>query len=123
MGILLSLEFSRGRLSPRGLGIALLILCIAYGTAAVLIIKKSAKELTLPLGLSGTSIDPATRKLLLRRIRRAKTTIALMGIVLMLALIQIRDFPVLPLLVGLAMNLLITAQSVQTVIRLKKILD
>ena len=46
-----------------------------------------------------------------------------MGVALALGLIQINDFPVSPLLVGLTMNLLITIQSVQTVIRLRKILE
>jgi hypothetical protein len=92
-----------------------------YATAMVLITKKSAKEFTVLL--TGPSIDPATRKLLLRGIRRAKTTIVLMGAALALALIQIKDFPVLAVLVGLTLNLLITAQSVQTVIRLRKILN
>ena len=53
----------------------------------------------------------------------AKVRIALMGIVLVVGLNQTRDFPVLALLVGLALNLLITARSVQTVIRLRKILN
>jgi drug/metabolite transporter (DMT)-like permease len=42
--ILLALEFGRGLLSPRELGIALLILCVAIGGGAVLIIRKSVSE-------------------------------------------------------------------------------
>jgi hypothetical protein len=42
--ILLALEFGRGLLSPRELGIALLILFVAIGGGAVLIIRKSASE-------------------------------------------------------------------------------
>jgi hypothetical protein len=119
---LLTVAFSRGLLSPRGLGIALLTLCIAIGSAAVLIIKKPAKEFAVSPGPHGT-IDAVTRKRLLWRLRMAKTRIVIMGIALVLGLTQIRDFPVLALLVGLALNLLITAQSVQTVMRLKKILN
>jgi hypothetical protein len=73
--ILLIYAFIRGFLSFRGFGIATGILCITYATAMVLITKKSAKEFTVLL--TGPSVDPATRKLLLQRIRRAKTTIAL----------------------------------------------
>jgi hypothetical protein len=40
-----------------------------------------------------------------------------MGAVLVLGLTQIRNFPVLPLLVGLVVNLLTTAISVRTVVR------
>src|SRR5713101_1229299 len=82
--ILLIYAFIRGFLSFRGFGIATGILCITYATAMVLITKKSAKEFTVLL--TGPSIDPATSKLLLRGIRRAKTTIVLMGAALALAL-------------------------------------
>jgi hypothetical protein len=122
--VLLSYEFSRGLLSPRGLGAALLMVCIAIGVGVVLIIKKSAKELPILLGPHGTPIDPGTRKLLLRVIRRAKIRIATMGVLLVLGvgLPEIRDVPVWALLVALAMNLLIIATSVQTVVRLQKTL-
>ena len=117
--ILLSYEFSHRNLSPRWLGIALLIVCVAIGTAAAFLIKKSAKEFAVP---PGTRVNAVTRKQLLRQIRMAKTTIAIMGGALVLGLTQIRDFPLMPLLVGLVLNLLITAQSVQTVVRVRKIL-
>jgi len=121
--ILLVREFSHGLLSPRGYAIALPALGAAVFIGAVLIVKRSAKEFAVLPGPPGTSIDAVTRKRLLWRLRMAKTRIAIMGIALVLGLTQIRDFPVLALLVGLALNLLITAQSVQTVIRLKKILN
>ncbi|MCU1272345.1 MAG: hypothetical protein JWN74_3639 [Acidobacteriaceae bacterium] len=117
--ILLSYEFSHRNLSPRGLGIALLIVCAAIGTAAAFLIKKSAKEFAVP---PGTSVNAVTRKQLLWQIRMAKIRIAIMGVALVLGLTQSRDFPLLALLIGLVLNLLITAQSVQTVVRVKKIL-
>jgi len=46
-----------------------------------------------------------------------------MVIALVVALIEIRDFPVPALLVGLELNLLTTAHEVRTVIRLRKVLD
>ena len=55
--ILLVLEF--GRLSPRELGIALLILCVAIGSGASLIVKRSASEYRQA---SESSIDAVPRK-------------------------------------------------------------
>ncbi len=123
VGILFVREFIRGALSPRGFGIAGLILGLAYCTAVALTIKKSAKEFTASLGPSAPSIDEATRTLFLRRIRRAKTNIAFLTVVLVLALIQIRNFPPLALLVGGALNLLTSAHEVRTIIRLKRVLN
>jgi len=57
--ILLAVEFGRGLLSPRELGIALLILCVAIGSGAVLIVRKSAGEYRVA---PEPSIDDVTRK-------------------------------------------------------------
>jgi hypothetical protein len=119
--ILVSYEFGRGSLSPRGLGIALLALLIAIGIVLVLIIR-SAKGFTAPLGQPETSIDPANHKRLFWLIRMAQARVATMAVVVVLGLTQIRDFPVWALLVGVAISLAITAKSVQTVVRLRKIL-
>jgi hypothetical protein len=131
--LLLTYGFSRAFFSPRGLGVALVILCIAIATGAVLINKTSAKEFAVPARLPGAAIDTVTRKRLLWRIRMAKTTIAIMGVGLVAGLTEARAVPfweqpgrwprVSALLVGVIMNLLITARSVQTVVRLKKILN
>ena len=119
--VLLAREFSHGVLSPRGLGIALLMVCIAIGVGFVLI-KRSAKELTIPSGQSESPVDDVTRKRLIWRLRAAKTMIVLMGVGLVFGFTQVRNGLLFPLLVGLVMNLLITAKSVQTVVRLKRIL-
>jgi hypothetical protein len=95
------------------------MVCIAIGVGFVFI-KRSAKEFAPP---SGNPIDDLTRKRLIWRLRAAKTMILLMGIGLVFGLTQVRNGPLLPLLVGLVMNLLITAKSVQTVVRLKIILS
>jgi hypothetical protein len=123
VGSLLNYVFGRGLLSPRGLGVALLILCIALVSGFLLSVKKSAKEFAMPLEPDGTATNATTRKLLLWRMRRAKKRIVIMVFVLALALINFRSFPLLPLLVGVALNLLITARSVQIVFRIKKALN
>lgn len=55
----LGLEFGRGLLSPRELGIVLLILCVAIGSGAALIVRKSASEYR---EAPEASIDDVTRK-------------------------------------------------------------
>jgi len=94
--LLLSYEFIHGLLSPRRLGLALLILCIASGLGDVLIIKKSAKEFAIPPLPPRTPIDAFDRKLLLRVVRKAKIRIATMAVhlVLGMGLPEIRNVPV-----------------------------
>jgi hypothetical protein len=125
--LLLAMGLSRGILSPRGLGFAMLILCMAI-TGFVLISRTTAKGGQLKV-LS--PIDAATRKRLTWRIRAAKTMIALMALGLVGALNEARNFSTWgpdrrltasALLVGLVMNLLITTVSVKTVVRLQRIL-
>ena len=75
---------------------ALLILCIASGLGAVLIIKKSAKEFAIPPLPPRTPIDAFDRKLLLRVVRKAKIRIATKAVLLVLGmgLPEIRNVPV-----------------------------
>jgi hypothetical protein len=122
--MVLAVEFSRHQLSPRGLGIGLLIVCIFIGAVVASIVGKSHREFNAQAGQpAAAAIDAVTRKRLLSRMRRAKITIVLMFVVLVLGLTQIRLLPIGPLIIGVAINLLTTAKSVQTVIRLKRILN
>lgn len=57
--ILLAVEFGRGLLSPRELGIALLIVCFAIGSGAALMVRKSASEYR---EAPEASINDVTRK-------------------------------------------------------------
>jgi hypothetical protein len=111
---LLVLAFSRGFLSPRGLGIALLIMCVAIGSVAI--IKKSAKEFAI---LPGTSIDDTTtRKRRLLGIRAGKAMIALLALTLVLGLF--RGGPLAPVLVGIAVNLAMMLSLIWWVLRLQR---
>jgi hypothetical protein len=116
--VLLALGFSRGLLSPRGLGVAILTLGAALGIWAVLIIKKSAKEFTVPPGPLGASIDAVTRKRRLLGIRVGKMAIVVLVLLLIFGLRQ--GGPLLPLVVGAVVNLCIMAAVVQVVIRLQR---
>lgn len=114
---LLALGFSRGLLSPRELGIAIVMLGGGVGTWAVLIMKRSAREFKLP---PGTSIDDVTRKRRLLGIRAGKVAIAVLAVLLLVRLRGIGSDPLLPLLVTIAINLCIMAAVIQVVVRLQK---
>ncbi len=116
--VLLALGFSRGLLSPRGLGIAILTLGVAVGIWAVLIMRKSAKELKVPPGPPGASIDAVTRKRRLLGIRIGKVAIVVLLLLLIFGLL--RGGPLLSLLAGAIVNLCIMAVIIQMVIRLQR---
>jgi hypothetical protein len=119
----LALASRHGLLSPRAMGIALLILCVAIGAAAVRIAKKTSREFKVPAEPPGAATDVATRNRLLWRIRMAKMMIVLMGGGLAVGIIEIKDGPILPWLVGLALNLLTTGRSIQVIVQSKKLLN
>jgi hypothetical protein len=122
--ILLVREFSGGTHSPREYGIALLMLCVGIGAGAILVIRKSSQDFAESPVSPGTPIETDTRKQLLRRIRRARIRIVAMAIVLVLGFgsNEIRSAPAWAILVAVAINLLITARSIQTILRLQRIL-
>jgi hypothetical protein len=119
-----ALAFGHRLLSPRALGIVLLISCIAFGVAAVLTVKKSSREFMVPpRPPRDIAIDAVTRAQLLRRIRLAQIIIVIMGAALVVGLTEIKDGPILPLLVGVVLNLLIIGRSIHTIVQSKKILN
>jgi hypothetical protein len=116
----LALETGRGHLSPRGLGISLLIVCFSMGVGFALIVRRTASEFKVPPPAPGSPIDDDTRKRLLLSIRGAKAMIILLAAGLVFGLSQ--GGPPLPLLVGAAINLSITAWLILRVRRLQKTL-
>jgi len=125
MLILVAVAFAHRLISPRGLGVVIFALYVAVFATVVFVCKKSAGE----SGLGSVSIDTPTRKVLVRRMWMAKMMIVLMTVSLIAAIVsfasskEFREGPIVPLLVGLVMNLLITASSVRTVMRLQKLLS
>jgi hypothetical protein len=118
--ILLTRGFAHGLLSPRGLGIALLTVCVGIGIWAVLIIRKTAAELRATSVPAGASIDEATRKRRLLSIRAGQLAIVILALSLLIGLRQIRTAPLLPLVVGAAVNLCIMAVVIRIVVRLQR---
>jgi len=121
--ILVAREFAHGHLSPRELGITLLILSIAIGTWGVLISKKTAKEYRVTPGPPGTAIDPVTRKRRLLGIRVGQVVIVILALSLLNGLRLIGQAPVLPLLTGVVVNLCIIGVVIRVVVKLQRSLS
>lgn len=126
--ILLAREFAHGLLSPRGLGIALLIVCIGIGLWAVLIMRKTGAELILERkraaqsleGPAVTAIDLLRSKQRMFFIRLYKGVIALLVVALVTGLSKAKYFPWWATLVAVALNLGMTASFIWALRRLQK---
>ena len=94
-----------GLLSPRGLGIALLTVCIGIVIWAVIIIRKTAAELRETPTPQEVPIDGATRKRRLLGVRAGQLAIVILALSLLSGLRQIGTAPLFPLAVGAAVNL------------------
>lgn len=116
--ILLSHEFSQGLLSPRGFRIALVAVAVGMSVWAGLILNKTTRELRRPLGSPDTPIDGTVRKRRLLGIRAGKAMIVLLAVSLIFGLSQ--GGPLLPILVGVAVNLGMMAALIWWVVRLQK---
>lgn len=113
--VLVSLGFSYGVISPRGLGIALATLGAAIVYCLLLIARKTAKQLRVPAGMS---MDAATRGWGRRLVRVLKIWIVVLALSLAYSFSQ--DMPVSSRLVGIAINLCLVAAGIQTIVRLQK---
>jgi hypothetical protein len=118
-------EFGNGALSSRALRISLAALAIAVGSTTVVMLKRSATKFTASRTGHGPLTDTGIREGLVRQIRKAKIRVVAMTALLLLGLglPEIRSAPLWVLLVALAVNLLITGTSVQTIVRMKRSLS
>jgi len=121
--ILLTREFAHGLLSPRGLGIALLTVCIGIVIWAVIIIRKTAAELRETPTPQEVPIDGATRKRRLLGVRAGQLAIVILALSLLSGLRQIGTAPLFPLAVRTAVNLCTMAVVIQVVMRLQRSLN
>jgi hypothetical protein len=83
--ILIAREFARGLISPRGLGVALLIVSVGIGVGTVLIIRKETAELSRSSASPGTAADESTRRSLMNRLRAIFALISGGGLLIFLA--------------------------------------
>jgi len=117
--LLITLAFIRGFLSPRALGIALLLLVLTEAALFVRIVRKVDNRSRLQPDPHCT--DDAERKRRLLYIRLGKLVILFLFLFLLLinGLFKLRDGPLMPLLVGIAINILATFAVARTVMRLQ----
>jgi hypothetical protein len=111
--ILVSIAFSRGLLSPRELGIAMVILFIAIFISLRLIRKKLAKQIAEP----AIALDDDTRRRILRGIWMRKVWIGVLALLLLVGIANgVANRAWLPTLAGVGMNLLwmyVTAHEIR----------
>ena len=121
--VVLALGFANGILSPRGLGIALLTVCVAVGIGVVIVTRKTAAELSETSEPLGIPINEATRKRRVLGIRVGQLAIVVLFVLLLNGLREIGRVPTLPVLVGAGINLCIIAAVVWVIVRLQKTLN
>jgi hypothetical protein len=114
------MAFSRGLFSPRELGIAMVILFIAYFISLGLISKKIAKQ----SAESAIALDDDTRRRILREIWMMKAWIGLLAVSLPIGIVNgVANRAWLPTSVGVAMNVLLTYALLQAIKRWRKRLN
>src|SRR5579864_3906413 len=116
--LVLARLFATGHLSPRGLGIGLLMYCIGVSCLFIQVVKKSAR--TEPE--ASLRIDDMSRRRRLLAVQAGWTAIAILVLLLINGLRQLGNVPTLPLAVGATMNLLTTAVILRIVLRVQKTL-
>ena len=115
--MLVALAFVAGFLSPRALGIALLLLVVGEAALFLRIVRKAAKVSRMQL--EPVCVDKAERRRRLLYIRLGKMAILFLVLLLINGLLKLRGGPLMPLLVGIAMNILATFAIARTVMRLQ----
>jgi Na+/H+ antiporter NhaD/arsenite permease-like protein len=94
-------ESVAGELSPRGMGVACLILCVTAAIVLTFLLEKY-RFVEKP---SKRAIDAVTHRQILRKIRTFKVVIVIMPLLLVYALWDSRGEPVLPRLTGAVISL------------------
>jgi hypothetical protein len=114
ISLVLVRELVVGFLSPRGLGIALLLLFIGSLIVFTRMVAADVRtrSRTWP---EGQPLDHTRRK-----IRLGKIAIVILMVLLLNGFFELRHGLVFPLLVGIGMNILITITIARTVLRLQK---
>lgn len=117
---IIALEYANGALSPRGLGIALLLLVSASVCVSIILMRCLGRPLRdSPQTAAANDVEKRSRLW----IRIGITMIALMALGLVSGLRMLGHAPLAPLLVGITMNLLITSYLIRLVMRMKRNLD
>jgi hypothetical protein len=117
--------FIKGGLSPRGFGMAVLILWIAMFAAAFSLIRsrqRSAEDIRRKQIASGVPAEALDRERCVRSIRSLKRLIAMFATFLGYGLLATWDEPLLPRAAGAAVDVFFLAAFVRVLIRSQKTL-
>lgn len=115
------LAFSKGFVSPRWLGIVLLLLCIGGVIALFAVSRRFATaEVFNAAPVASNTTDPTVRKRRLFLIRFYQAWIVLLVVCLVSALGKAGSVPIAPLAVGVVVNLSIVAACLLMVKRLQR---
>jgi hypothetical protein len=120
MSSLIAYEFAVGSLSPRGMGFALLALCVVAAVAFAFVIADAARH---SQSQRQEPLTEAVRKRRLRKIKIGKIAIIVLVFALFNGLLTTRNGPFWPVLVGATMNILMTVAIARGVIRLQRSLQ
>jgi hypothetical protein len=116
---LLAREFVVGQLSPRGFGVAVLILMLAGFFGFVVLLRRGAsieRQKPPPAGPA----DEATRKRRILWIKLGKIFIAVLAIEILGELIELRNAPLAPLVERVVFDVIIIAIIVRAIGQTKK---
>ena len=111
-----------GTLQPQGLGIVLLLWVGVVATVVVLTLRRARREYWAERESPERSIDDVTRTRSTKAVRRLKRCIIFLQLTLWGGLWLSRGGPVLPILVGVVVNLSFTALIIQAIVRAQKTL-
>ena len=101
--------FVAGKMSPREMGFVLAAVSVTAIVILTLLFDKAAKEAKSATHPLEARDDPAARKKIRRSIRTCKVAVVVMPLILVYALWATRNGPLLPRIVGAAINIAITS--------------
>lgn len=100
--------FVAGEITPHEMGYASAVVCFMAVVVLTLLLSRTSSEVHTAMELAQNGVDSAARKKTLKAIRHCKIVIAVMSVGLAYGLWLTKSDPLLPRLVGAAINVAIT---------------
>jgi cytochrome bd-type quinol oxidase subunit 2 len=115
-----ALANAHGRISARVVGWVFIAFAACVGVVVVFILRAARAKFPKTAALDDGPLDNKTRRKLRRRIFFLEFFVVVYAIALLYTLSHARNGPWLPLLIGVAVNLLMQAALIKAIRRLKK---
>jgi MFS family permease len=113
----------RGYLPPSSLIWAVVAVALSVAVAVVFILKSAKQRFPISSGPDDLVLDKTTRRKLRRRIFLLQSFVVFYGMGLLGAIWHARQYPRLPLLIGLVVNALMELVLIKSIRRLKRKMD